>query len=39
VNLCGTQTYLSMTPELLAEASKRFECYAGVGQQQGENYG
>jgi len=28
VNLSGTQTYLSMTPELLAEASKRFERYA-----------
>ena len=28
VNLSGTQTYLSMTPELLAEASLRFERYA-----------
>lgn len=28
VNISGTQTYLSMTPELLAEASKRFEHYA-----------
>lgn len=24
----GTQAYLSMTPELLAEASQRFQCYA-----------
>ena len=31
VNISGTQTYLSMTPELLSEASKRFECYAGIG--------
>jgi site-specific recombinase XerD len=28
VNIAGTQTYLSMTPDLLAEASKRFEGYA-----------
>jgi len=30
-NLSGTQAYLTMTPELLAEASKRFERYAAVG--------
>jgi site-specific recombinase XerD len=29
VNLRGTQVYLSMTPELLREASQRFERYAG----------
>jgi site-specific recombinase XerD len=34
VNVTGTQTYLSMTPELLAEASKRFECYAALGQKE-----
>jgi integrase len=28
VNLSGTQSYLTMTPELLAEASLRFERYA-----------
>ena len=28
VNLSGTQVYLSMTPELLREASQRFEQYA-----------
>lgn len=38
VNLCGTQAYLTMTPELLAEASNRFESYAGVGQ-KGEHRG
>lgn len=27
VNLAGTQTYLTMTAELLAEASQRFERY------------
>jgi len=31
VNLSGTQAYLTMTSELLAEASKRFECYAAIG--------
>ena len=36
VNVSGTQTYLTMTPELLAEASKRFERYADVGKE--ENY-
>jgi site-specific recombinase XerD len=30
VNVSGTQAYLTMTPELLAEASKRFERYAAV---------
>ena len=30
LNLSGTQTYLTMTPELLAEASHRFEGYASV---------
>lgn len=28
--LAATQTYLTMTPELLAEASERFEHYSGV---------
>ena len=36
VNVSGTQAYLTMTPELLAEASKRFERYAAVGLE--ENY-
>lgn len=31
VNLSGTQTYLRMTPELLSEASLRFERYASRG--------
>jgi site-specific recombinase XerD len=31
INLCGTQTYLSMTAELLEQASLRFEHYAAVG--------
>ncbi|MBN1773661.1 MAG: tyrosine-type recombinase/integrase [Deltaproteobacteria bacterium] len=30
INISGTQTYLSMTPELLAEASRRFERYASI---------
>ena len=34
VNLSGTQAYLTMTPELLAEASKRFESYAAIGEQE-----
>ncbi len=29
VYFAATQVYLSMTPELLAEANGRFECYAG----------
>jgi len=33
VNLSGTQTYLTMTPELLAEASRRFERYALPGKE------
>ena len=28
--LAGTQTYLTMTPELLAEASLRFQRYAAL---------
>ena len=28
VNLAGTQKYLTMTPELLGEAARRFERYA-----------
>ncbi len=34
VNVSGTQAYLTMTPELLAEASKRFERYAAVGEDE-----
>lgn len=30
-NLSATQAYLTMTPELLTEASKRFERYAAIG--------
>jgi hypothetical protein len=33
VNVSGTQIYLTMTPELLAEASWRFERYAAVGKE------
>jgi integrase/recombinase XerD len=33
VNVSGTQIYLTMTPELLAEASLRFERYAAVGKE------
>ena len=33
VNLSGTQHYLTMTPELLAEASLRFERYASLGKE------
>ena len=29
VHLAATQRYLTMTPELLQEASQRFERYAG----------
>jgi hypothetical protein len=29
ISLSGTQRYLTMTPELLTEASLRFEHYAG----------
>jgi site-specific recombinase XerD len=34
VNISGTQTYLTMTSELLAEASKRFDRYAAAGKEQ-----
>lgn len=34
INIAGTQAYLTMTPELLAEASKRFERYAAVGEKE-----
>jgi integrase/recombinase XerD len=34
VNVSGTQAYLTMTPELLAEASKRFERYAAIGDEE-----
>jgi integrase/recombinase XerD len=33
VNVSGTQIYLTMTPELLAEAAWRFERYAAVGKE------
>jgi site-specific recombinase XerD len=33
VNVSGTQIYLTMTPELLTEASLRFERYASVGKE------
>lgn len=33
INLSGTQTYLTMTAELLGEASLKFERYAALGQQ------
>ncbi len=34
VNVSGTQAYLTMTPELLAEASKCFERYAAMGEEE-----
>lgn len=34
VNLAGTQHYLTMTPELLAEASQRFERYASITKEE-----
>ncbi len=34
INVSGTQTYLTMTSELLAEASKRFERYGTAGKEQ-----
>jgi integrase/recombinase XerD len=37
VNISGTQTYLTMTHELLAEASKRFECYTAIGVKEESN--
>lgn len=33
INVSGTQAYLTMTPDLLAEASKRFERYAALGKE------
>ena len=33
INLSGTQTYLSMTPELLGEAAQRFERYVALEQE------
>lgn len=33
-NLSGTQTYLSMTPQLLAEASKRFDNYVQAAKER-----
>jgi site-specific recombinase XerD len=33
INLSGTQTYLTMTTELLSEASRRFEGYALLGRE------
>ena len=33
VNVSWTQLYLTMTPELLAEASARFERHAAVGKE------
>jgi len=33
-NISGTQTYLTMTPELLAEASHRFERYGATDKEQ-----
>ncbi len=33
VNISGTQAYLSMTPELLAEASMLFDRYAAIGKE------
>lgn len=37
VNVSGTQAYLTMTPELLAEASKRFERYTATGEEEKNN--
>lgn len=38
VNLSGTQAYLTMTPELLSEASKRFERYVS-SDKEGDGHG
>lgn len=38
-NISGTQAYLTMTNEVLAEASKRFEDYAAIGGNKEENNG
>lgn len=35
INLSGTQTYLTMTPELLSEASRCFERYAALDEEAG----
>jgi site-specific recombinase XerD len=37
VNISGTQAYLTMTHELLAEASRRFERYAAIGDKEENN--
>jgi hypothetical protein len=37
VNVSGTQAYLTMTPELLTEASKRFERYVAIGEEEKHN--
>jgi len=34
INLSGTQTYLTMTPQLLAEASQRLERYAALNHKE-----
>ncbi|MBI5526910.1 MAG: hypothetical protein HY897_11300 [Deltaproteobacteria bacterium] len=34
IDVSGTQAYLTMTAELLAEASKRFERYAASGKEE-----
>ncbi len=36
-NISGTQAYLTMTHEVLTEASKRFEHYAAIGDNKEEN--
>ncbi len=38
VNIAGTQAYLTITPELLGQASKRFEHYAGPASMRGHNH-
>jgi len=37
INVSGTQTYLTMTSELLAEASQRFDLYAAIGREEEEH--
>ncbi len=34
INVSGTQSYLTMTSELIGEASKRFERYAGIDERE-----
>jgi integrase/recombinase XerD len=34
IHIAATQRYLTMTPELLQEASRRFEHYAQEGQRE-----